>query len=104
MERKTRYTKKDWNGQFRDPQAVVNQIQHDDSFSVSNFCIWYVDRFFGEDSLLSKPLTEFIAESKLVGETETVPWHRIREIRDSEGEIWYDRKRRIDRFKRPDRS
>lgn len=71
---------------------IINRIIWDSSLSPENYVIVFLDRFQGELEV------GFDSWKKESTDEEFIPQHRVLYIRHVNGEIVWDRRRRIDRI------
>ncbi|KAJ5450736.1 uncharacterized protein N7458_007185 [Penicillium daleae] len=71
---------------------VINRINWDSKFSRDNYIIGFVDRFEGQLEVSMN------AWKKETTDEEFIPQHRVLYIRHVDGEIVWDRRRRIDKI------
>lgn len=71
---------------------IINRITWDSAFERSNYVIGFVDRFEGQLEITMG------SWKKETTDEEFIPQHRVLYIRDTNGEIVWDRRRRIDKI------
>ncbi|KAJ5614786.1 hypothetical protein N7528_008440 [Penicillium herquei] len=84
---KMQFSRLDANKAFAD---IINRIIWDESFSPDNYVIVFLDRFEGELEV------SFAGWKKESTDEEFIPQHRVLYIRHINGDIVWDRRRRID--------
>ncbi|PYH87725.1 hypothetical protein BO71DRAFT_404431 [Aspergillus ellipticus CBS 707.79] len=78
---------------LRPAADIINRIIWDDAFDTANYIIGYEDRFEGRLE------AGFASWKKETTDEEFIPQHRILYIkRSSDGEVVWDRRRRIDKI------
>ncbi|KAI9707942.1 MAG: hypothetical protein M1820_004361 [Bogoriella megaspora] len=75
---------------FRTEREVINRIKHDSDFDPRDFVIEYEDRFLGVKEIA------FTAWKEETTEDDFIPLHRIVVFRRLNGEVVWDRRKRID--------
>jgi uncharacterized protein (UPF0248 family) len=75
-----------------DGSDIINRITWDSEFKRSNFIIGFVDRFEGQ---LEINMDNWKKDST---DEEFIPQHRILYIKHVDGDIVWDRRRRIDKI------
>ncbi|KAJ5712056.1 hypothetical protein N7488_006212 [Penicillium malachiteum] len=71
---------------------IINRIIWDESFSPDNYVIVFLDRFEGELEV------SFAGWKKESTDEEFIPQHRVLYIRHINGDIVWDRRRRLDKI------
>lgn len=71
---------------------IINRIRWDPEFDPSDYVIVFLDRFEGELQV------EFTAWKKESTHEEFIPQHRVLYIKTANGEVIWDRRRRIDKI------
>ncbi|KAJ5970207.1 uncharacterized protein N7479_000125 [Penicillium vulpinum] len=86
------YDPKAGENRLRPAGDIINRITWDSAFERSNYVIGFVDRFEGQ--------LEITMDSwkKETTDEEFIPQHRVLYIRHINGEIVWDRRRRIDKI------
>jgi uncharacterized protein (UPF0248 family) len=75
-----------------DKTDIINRINWDSKFSRNDYIIGFVDRFEGQLEVSMN------AWKKETTDEEFIPQHRVLYIRHVNGEIVWDRRRRIDKI------
>ncbi|KAJ5158057.1 uncharacterized protein N7500_007708 [Penicillium coprophilum] len=86
------YDPKAGENRLRPAGDIINRITWDSAFECNNYVIGFVDRFEGR---LEIPMGSWKKETT---DEEFIPQHRVLYIRHIDGEIVWDRRRRIDKI------
>ncbi|KAJ5493679.1 hypothetical protein N7463_009766 [Penicillium fimorum] len=86
------YDPKAGENRLRPAGDIMNRITWDSAFERSNYVIGFVDRFEGQLEITMG------SWKKETTDEEFIPQHRVLYIRHTDGEIVWDRKRRIDKI------
>ncbi|CAG8908631.1 unnamed protein product [Penicillium egyptiacum] len=86
------YDPKAGENRLRPAGDVINRITWDTAFGRNNYVIGFVDRFEGQ---LEVAMGSWKKETT---DEEFIPQHRVLYIRHTNGEIVWDRRRRIDKI------
>ncbi|KAJ5535502.1 hypothetical protein N7527_001756 [Penicillium freii] len=84
------YDLKAGENRLRPAGDIINRITWDSAFERSNYIIGFVDRFEGQLEITMG------SWKKETTDEEFIPQHRVLYIRHTNGEIVWDRRRRID--------
>ncbi|KAJ6191485.1 hypothetical protein N7519_001506 [Penicillium mononematosum] len=86
------YDPKSGENRLRPAGDIINRITWDSAFERSNYVIGFVDRFEGQLEITMG------SWKKETTDEEFIPQHRVLYIRHTNGEIVWDRRRRIDKI------
>ncbi|KAJ9481315.1 hypothetical protein VN97_g12180 [Penicillium thymicola] len=86
------YDPKAGENRLRPAGDIINRITWDSAFERSNYIIGFVDRFEGQLEITMR------SWKKETTDEEFIPQHRVLYIRHTNGEIVWDRRRRIDKI------
>ncbi|KAJ5693518.1 hypothetical protein N7455_003577 [Penicillium solitum] len=86
------YDPKAGENRLRPAGDIINRITWDSAFERSNYIIGFVDRFEGQLEITMG------SWKKETTDEEFIPQHRVLYIRHTNGEIVWDRRRRIDKI------
>ncbi|CAG7936538.1 unnamed protein product [Penicillium nalgiovense] len=86
------YDPKAGENRLRPAGDIINRITWDSAFERSNYVIGFVDRFDGQLEITMG------SWKKETTDEEFIPQHRVLYIRHTNGEIVWDRRRRIDKI------